>query len=139
MDLWGHKKALLLSTLFTIVGTAIQTGSVNIAMFLAGRVIAGVATGGLLTLVPVYIAEMAPPETRGRLVGLKGLLVGIGYLLANWIGYAGAFAKGSVQWRAPLATQLPPSILLLVLTLWLPDSPRWCKHFQSLSGIYGDY
>lgn len=131
MDLYGHKTALILSTLFTIVGTAIQTGSAHIAMFLVGRIIAGVATGGLLTLVPVYIAELSPPETRARLVGLKGLLVSIGYLIANWIGYAGSFAIGSVQWRVPLATQIPPSIVLLLLSFWLPPSPRWCKYYHS--------
>lgn len=125
MDTLGRKRGLLISTFFTVVGTAIQTGSVNIGMFLCGRAIAGIATGGLLTLVPVYIAELAPPETRARLVGMKGLLVAIGYLIANWIGYAGGFAHGDAQWRIPLATQLPPSISLMILTIWLPFSPRW--------------
>ncbi len=127
MDSLGRKRSLLISTLFTVLGTAIQTGSVNIAMFLGGRAIAGIATGGLLTLVPVYIAELAPPETRGRLVSMKGLLVAIGYMIANWIGYAGAFAHGSAQLRIPLACQIPPSMLLIILTIWLPKSPRWCK------------
>ncbi|KAI7770668.1 hypothetical protein LZL87_014036 [Fusarium oxysporum] len=35
------------------------------------------------------------------------------------------YAKGDVQWRVPLAMQIPPAALLLVLTIFLPDSPRW--------------
>ncbi|KAI7762983.1 hypothetical protein LZL87_014279 [Fusarium oxysporum] len=92
---------------------------------IAGRIIAGLATESLLTIVPVYIAELAPPENRAYLVALKGLLTGLGYLVANWIGYAGLYAKGDVQWRVPLAMQIPPAALLLVLTFFLPDSPRW--------------
>lgn len=127
MDKIGRKWALQICTLFTIVGSAIQAGSINIGMFLAGRAIAGIATGGLLTLVPPYIAELAPPETRARLVGMKGLLVGIGYLIANWIGYAGDYAHGDARWRIPLAMQIPAAILLMVLLIWLPESPRWRK------------
>jgi MFS family permease len=127
MDRIGRKKALQICTFFTIVGSAIQTGSITIGMFLAGRAIAGVAAGGVLTLVPPYIAELAPPETRARLVGMKGLLVAIGYLIANWIGYASNYAVGDAGWRIPLAMQMPVAILLMVLLIWLPESPRWRK------------
>lgn len=127
MDKWGRKNLVFLSTLFAIVGTAIQAGSVNVGMMIAGRAIAGVATGALLTIVPLYIAELAPPENRAFLVALKGLLTAIGYLISNWIGYAGSFATGDTQWRIPLAMQVPPAVLLLILTIFLPNSPRWRK------------
>lgn len=127
MDRWGRKSLVYLSTILAIVGTAIQAGSVNVGMMIAGRAIAGLATGALLTIVPIYIAELAPPENRAYLVALKGLLTAAGYLVANWIGYAGSFAQGDIQWRIPLAMQLPPAIVLLGLTVFLPDSPRWRK------------
>ena len=127
MDRWGRKSLVFMSTLFAIIGTAIQTGSVNVGMMIAGRTIAGLATGALLTIVPIYIAELSPPENRAYLVALKGLLTAIGYLIANWIGYAGSYAVGDAQWRIPLAMQVPPAMLLLVLTIFLPNSPRWRK------------
>lgn len=127
MDRWGRKSLVYLSTILAIVGTAIQAGSINVGMMIAGRAIAGLATGALLTIVPLYIAELAPPEKRAYLVALKGLLTAAGYLVANWIGYAGSFAQGDVQWRIPLAMQLPPAMVLLGLTVFLPDSPRWRK------------
>ncbi|KAF5553476.1 sugar transport STP1 [Fusarium mexicanum] len=113
MDKWGRKILVMLATLCAIIGTVIQTASVNVGMMIAGRIIAGLATGSLLTIVPVYIAELAPPENRAYLVALKGLLTGIGYLVANWIGYADSYATGYVQWRVPLAMQIPPAALLL--------------------------
>jgi len=125
MDKWGRKMLVLMATVAAILGTAIQAGSVNVGMMIAGRIVAGLATGSLLTIVPIYIAELAPPESRAYLVALKGLLTAIGYLVANWIGYAGSYAKGDVQWRVPLAMQVPPALALLVLTVFLPDSPRW--------------
>ncbi|VUC35347.1 unnamed protein product [Clonostachys rosea] len=124
-DKWGRKSIVSLSTLLAIIGSAIQAGAINIGMMIGGRAIAGLATGALLTIVPIYIAELAPPESRALLVALKGLLTAVGYLIANWIGYAGAFAIGDVQWRVPLAMQVPPALLLLVLTIFLPSSPRW--------------
>lgn len=127
MDKWGRKNLMFSSTLFAIIGTAIQAGSVNIGMMISGRTIAGLATGALLTIVPLYIAELAPSENRAFLVALKGLLTAIGYLVANWIGYAGTFAVGDAQWRVPLAMQVPPAVVLLLLTIFLPESPRWRK------------
>ncbi|SPO05361.1 related to sugar transport protein STP1 [Cephalotrichum gorgonifer] len=125
MDKWGRKNLVSSSTLFAIIGTAIQAGSINVSMMIVGRAIAGLATGALLTIVPLYIAELAPPENRAYLVALKGLLTAIGYLIANWIGYAGSFAVGDAQWRIPLAMQILPAVALLILTFFLPDSPRW--------------
>ncbi|KAG5764433.1 hypothetical protein H9Q72_007478 [Fusarium xylarioides] len=125
MDKWGRKILVMLATLCAIIGTAIQTAAVNVGMMIAGRIIAGLATCSLLTIVPLNIAELAPPEKRAYLVALKGLLTGIGYLIANWIGYAGSYAKGDVQWRVPLAMQIPAVALPLILTIFRPDSPRW--------------
>jgi MFS family permease len=131
MDRWGRRSLVFLATFFAILGTAIQTGSINVGMMIAGRTIAGLATGALLTVVPVYIAELAPPENRAYLVAIKGFLTAIGYLVAHWVGYAGSYAVGDAQWRIPLAMQVPPAILLLVLTLFLPHSPRWREYFLS--------
>lgn len=44
---------------------------------------------------------------------------------AGFIGLAGSYASGHLQWRIPLATQGPPALLLCILTFFLPYSPRW--------------
>ena len=85
----------------------------------------GVACGQLLAVVPIYIAEVAPPKQRGYLVGLQGLMSAIGFALANWVGYAGSFAVGQATWRIPLAMQIPIPIVLMIAVIYVPFSPRW--------------
>lgn len=94
-------------------------------MMIAGRFIAGLGCGQLLSIVPVYLAEVSPPKIRGFLVGLQGMMIAIGFALANWVGYAGSFASGNAQWRIPLAMQLPVPLVLMVAVFFIPFSPRW--------------
>lgn len=94
-------------------------------MTIVGRAFWGFSTGMVYPVAPVYLSEISPPENRAFLVGLKGVWNTFGFFLAGWIGYAGAFASGETQWRIPLATQVPPAILLAVLTFFRPYSPRW--------------
>lgn len=112
-------------TLAAIVGAVLQTAAVHVAMMITGRLIAGIGCGQILSVVPIYLAEVAPANRRGFLVGLQGMMIAIGFGMANWIGYAGAFASGDIQWRVPLATQLPIPVLLCILIFFVPFSPRW--------------
>lgn len=93
---------------------------------IAGRFFAGAACGMLLTVVPIYIAEASPPQNRGMVVGLQGMMIAIGFFAANWIGYGGAYANGNAQWRIPLAMQIPGPLLLVIGCFFIPYSPRWC-------------
>ncbi|KAM0325145.1 hypothetical protein ACHAQA_007684 [Verticillium albo-atrum] len=92
---------------------------------IAGRLVAGIGCGELLSVVPIYLAEVAPPARRGFLVGLQGMMIAVGFGMANWVGFAGAFASGDGQWRIPLAMQLPVPLVLSVMVLFVPFSPRW--------------
>ena len=123
----GRRRTLLLSTFFTIVGSIFQAASNGVALMVVGRTIAGMALGILNPTIPIYISELSRPSERARLVGVFGMLVAIGFCLANWIGYACSYAKGNVSWRLALAMQCPLAILLMVLSFVLPESPRWCK------------
>ena len=94
-------------------------------MMIAGRLIAGLVCGQILSIVPIYLAEVSPPKIRGFFVGLQGMLIAIGFALANWVGYAGSFASGDPQWRIPLAMQLPVPLVLMAGIFFIPFSPRW--------------
>lgn len=127
MDNLSRRWSILLGSIVSVIGAVIQAAAMNIPMIVIGRAFSGFSTGMVYSVAPVYLSELAPPENRGFLVGLKGWMNTFGYLLAGWIGYAGSFATGDLQWRIPLAMQAPPAILLGVLTFLLPYSPRWCK------------
>ncbi|GME61344.1 high-affinity glucose transporter [Neofusicoccum parvum] len=125
MDGISRRWSLLLGSTVSVIGAVVQAAAMNPAMMIVGRALSGFSTGMVYSIAPVYLSEVSPPENRAFLVGLKGLMNTLGFFLANWIGYAGSFAKGDIQWRVPLATQAPPAMLLMGLTLILPYSPRW--------------
>ena len=137
----GRRRTLLISTFFTIVGSVFQTASNGVALMIVGRCVAGMALGILNPTIPIYISELARPQERARLVGIFGLLVAIGFCLANWIGYACSFANGDVTWRLALAMQCPLALLLMGLSFTLPESPRWrefnSKHLCKANSISG--
>ncbi|CEJ56714.1 hypothetical protein PMG11_02913 [Penicillium brasilianum] len=113
------------SAVIAIIGAALQSASINAGMMIAGRFFAGAGCGILLTVVPIYIAEASPPQNRGMVVGLQGMMIAIGFFTANWIGYGGAYANGNAQWRIPLAMQIPGPLLLVIGCCFIPYSPRW--------------
>ncbi|KAI0190600.1 general substrate transporter [Astrocystis sublimbata] len=148
MDKLSRRWTLLLGCCLSLVGAILQAAAVNPAMMIVGRAFSGSSTGIVYPTAPVYLAELSLAENRGFLVGLKGLMNTLGFLVAGFIGYAGAFAYGDLQWRIPLATQGPPALLMAVLTIFLPYSPRWLaqrerytdakKVMYSLHGHRGD-
>ncbi|CAE6517111.1 unnamed protein product [Rhizoctonia solani] len=82
----------------------------------------------MILTVPVYNSEISPPQHRGLLVGLSGQLIGMGSLVANWVGYASSYAPESAKnfrWRFPLAMQIPPGLIVFAGIWFLPYSPRW--------------
>ena len=124
-DKYSRKWTILLAAILTIVGAVLQCAAVHVGMMIAGRLLAGIGCGQILSIVPIYIAEVATPKRRGFLVGLQGMMIAVGFGLANWVGYAGAFASGNAQWRIPLAMQLPVPVLLSVMLFFVPFTPRW--------------
>ena len=84
--------------------------------------------GALVTLVPLYQSEIAPPKIRGLLVGMHGSMIGTGYMIARYVGLGFYFVDASgAQWRIPLAIQCVPPLLLTAGVMLLPETPRWRK------------
>ncbi|EPT01377.1 hypothetical protein FOMPIDRAFT_1048820 [Fomitopsis schrenkii] len=124
-DRFGRKRSIQLGALIDIWGCAMQAGANNLACLLIGRIVAGFAVGILSMSVPLYNTEIAPPKIRGFIVGLAQQLIGIGFIVANWVGYGCQYLDGYASWRLALGLQLAPASLLLVGVQFLPYSPRW--------------
>ncbi|KEF60286.1 uncharacterized protein A1O9_05137 [Exophiala aquamarina CBS 119918] len=125
-DQLGRIRFMQLMCIIVTIGTSIQTGAVNIGMFLAGRFIAGFAVGGMVATVPIYLSEISAPASRGLIGGISGCGISLGTMASNWVGFACSYAPyGAVQWRLPLAIQIPWGIILFIgLATFMPDSPR---------------
>jgi sugar porter (SP) family MFS transporter len=111
----------------------------HLGAFVAWRMIGGFAIGLASGISPMYIAEISPARLRGRLVSLNQLAIVFGILLAqvvNWLIARpvpqGANAheilaswNGQWGWRWMFAVTAIPSVLFLVATFLVPESPRW--------------
>ena len=87
----------------------------------------GLAVGGASTVVPVYLAELAPFEIRGSLAGRNELMIVVGQLAAFVINaiIGNVFGHHDGVWRYMLAIAAIPAIALFFGMLRVPESPRW--------------
>jgi sugar porter (SP) family MFS transporter len=100
---------------------------------MAARFLGGLAIGGSSVLGPVYIAELAPAEWRGRLVGAFQINIVIGILVAyvsNW--YIATLNLGAAEWRWELGVSLVPALLFFVMLFTIPQSSRFLITQNSL-------
>ena len=93
---------------------------------LLARFIGGLGMGGSSVIAPVYIAEVAPPRWRGRLVGTFQINIILGILLAYLSNYLiGLASLGLNEWRWQLGIASLPAGLFLLMLIGNPPSPRW--------------
>jgi MFS family permease len=90
--------------------------------------------GSLSMIVPMYNAEVAPPEVRGSLIALQQLAICFGIMVSFWIDYGTNYIGGTdvgqsdAAWLVPICLQLFPAVILLIGILFMPFSPRWLIH-----------
>jgi sugar porter (SP) family MFS transporter len=92
------------------------------------RFLGGLAIGGSSVAAPMYIAEIAPAEVRGRLVALSQLNIVVGILVAylsNSIVELLVGGPESAAWRVMLGAPAVPAAIFYLLVLGVPESPRW--------------
>lgn len=137
-DRLGRKPLLLLSALIFLI-SAYATGVFNIFdYFLAARFVGGIAIGIASGLSPMYISEIAPSKTRGKLVSLNQLTIVLGILGAQIVNYliADPMPEGMLLpspeswnvrmgWRWMFWSAAFPAAAFLILACFIPESPRW--------------
>ncbi|KAJ6093211.1 hypothetical protein N7486_008500 [Penicillium sp. IBT 16267x] len=124
-DLKGRRMVIFIGGLLATLGAALQGGAVTVAMLIAGRFIAGLAIGLMSATIPVYCSEVAPPRIRGMLASMQQWMIGLGIMVAQWVGYGCSRYTGDFAWRFPLSLQTAPAIILTCGVWYLPESPRW--------------
>ena len=137
-DFFGRKKTIVLSSAMFLA--AIPAVSLSLGCYpalFAGRVLQGMSAGYMAVAMPMYLAEVLPPDIRGRGTGVFqfflgfGLVIaaGVGCLIATWYGASDtADAAGRVAaWGANFWWTMVPIAVLLILSLRLPESPVWLE------------
>ena len=129
-DRFGRRRVLFFCAILYAVAGILSAIPQTFVQFIAARILSGIAIGVSSMICPVYIAEIAPPQWRGRLGSLfqLGIVTGIFVTLFinGWIQRPNEptwnIASG---WRWMLAAEAVPAILFLGLLFPIPESPRW--------------
>ncbi len=136
-DKYGRRillKACAIIFAISAVGSALAP---NFTLFLIFRMLGGIGVGASLILAPMYIAEIAPPKSRGRLVSFNQLNIVIGISLAFFSNYyilslgdsdaswVEALGIAENNWRWMLGVEAVPAVLYFFGLYIVPRSPRW--------------
>jgi SP family arabinose:H+ symporter-like MFS transporter len=123
-DRFGRRATLLWIGVLYFVGAAGSAIAPNVGTFIAARAIGGLGIGISTVAAPLYISEIAPPKSRGRLAGMFQFNIVFGILIA-FVSNALLAGIGENAWRWMLGVAAFPSLLYILLCFGLPESPRW--------------
>ena len=133
-DRIGRRPTMLLTAVLFLVSAFIAGAAGSASVFIAGRILGGLAIGAASVLAPMYISEVAPARLRGRLSSLQQLAIVLGlfivfvsnYLIAQAAGGASAtFWLGAPAWRWMFWMESVPAAVFLLGILCIPESPRF--------------
>jgi len=136
-DRYGRKPVLKAAAiLFTLSAIASAIAPDYLTLVIA-RMLGGFGVGAALIIAPMYIAEIAPADVRGRMVSFNQLNIVIGISVAYFSNYlilslgqselawAQAMNLGEWNWRWMLGVEALPAILYFFALFSVPESPRW--------------
>jgi SP family xylose:H+ symportor-like MFS transporter len=138
----GRKKGLILAAILFLIsalGSAMpemllapigELDHTFSTVFIVYRIIGGIGVGLASMLSPLYIAEIAPADSRGKLVSFNQLAIVGGFMVVYFVNYFIAKGGGSDEWlnefgwRWMFASEIIPAGLFLILLFFVPDTPR---------------
>lgn len=140
-DRIGRRTPLLLSALLFLLSALGCASAPSLSLLITARFLGGVGIGLASNVVPLYISEIAPAKSRGRLITYYQFALTLGILVAYLtnaalVGYALRYANSSEAgwlavittreaWRAMLGLGSIPAVLFLIGLFLVPESPRW--------------
>lgn len=138
-DKFGRKRLLIASAFLFAITSLGNALAPNFTTFVIWRMLGGVAIGLASNLSPMYIAEIAPAQMRGKLVSINQLTIVMGVLLAQVINWSlgrnlpaaasDEFIRnswyGQTCWRWMFGLTVIPSLLFFFGMFSVPESPRW--------------
>lgn len=121
-DRFGRRQTLIIAGSLFFVGALVQSLAPDTPVLVVGRFIIGFGVGIASVAAPLYAAEMARADKRGRFVSAYQLAITIGILVAEIVD---AILSESEDWRLMLGLAVFPGAALVILMLFMPDTPRW--------------
>jgi len=155
---YGRKNGLIIAALlFTVsaIGSSMPErlnflGVETITAFIFYRIIGGIGVGMASMLSPMYIAEISPPQIRGKMVSWNQFAIIFGMLIVYFVNYSIALQGNdswlmNIGWRWMFASETIPALLFFGLLLFVPETPRYLvmknkedKAYSMLSRLSGE-
>jgi sugar porter (SP) family MFS transporter len=123
-DRYGRKPGLITSALIFCLSSLSMALSPGLAWFISSRFAAGIGVGMASMLSPMYIAEVSPPDIRGRMVALNQLTIVLGQVITHFENFMLRDIDHEA-WRWMFGMGMVPSALFLAGVMFIPESPRW--------------
>ncbi len=136
-DRLGRRPVLKAAAVLFAASAVATALAPNFTVFILARMVGGLGVGAALIMAPMYIAELAPPAQRGRMVSFNQLNIVIGISVAFFSNYliltlgqsgaawSEALRLGEWNWRWMLAVETLPAVIYFVALHFVPESPRW--------------
>ncbi len=121
-DNHGRRFALLVASILFTIGAALEALAPGTSVLVVGRLVVGFGVGVASVAAPLYAAEHAPARWRGRFVSTYQLAITIGIFLAYLVDQL--LTSGDL-WRLMLGVSAVPAVLLVLVLIPMPDTPRW--------------
>lgn len=114
-DRCGRKPVLLCSLIGSAAGYVLMANAVSLTVLFAARILAGIS-GASVGTASAYIADITPPESRSKRIGLIGAAFGIGFVLGPAIGgILSHFSVAAPFWFAALLSVLNAVMMWIML------------------------
>jgi SP family arabinose:H+ symporter-like MFS transporter len=136
-DRIGRRPVLVVAAVLFAVSAMASALAPSFLLLVVARMIGGLGVGAALIIAPMYIAEIAPAELRGRMVSLNQLNIVIGISVAFFSNYlilrlgqsefawAQSLHAGDWGWRWMLGVEILPAVVYFFALATVPESPRW--------------
>ncbi|KAJ7106317.1 hexose transporter [Mycena epipterygia] len=121
----GRRPTVFIGALLMVIATAIQTASQSVGMFIGARFLIGFGLTFAASAAPMLVAELSYPTYRAPLTSTYNSLWHSGQIVAAWATFGSFKIQNTWAWRLPSALQAVPSLVQVLMVLFVPESPRF--------------
>lgn len=123
-DRIGRQAMYLADLVAFVVGSVLQFFAQEPWQLFVLRLFMGIAIGADYAIGTALLSEFVPRRQRGALLASLNAVWTVGFVVAYVVGYFFG-TPGDSSWRWLLASSALPALLVLLLRLGTPESPRW--------------
>ncbi|ORY35812.1 putative sugar transporter [Naematelia encephala] len=123
-DRFGRKVAMYITWLMLVISIAIESITIHWWQWLIAKFFSGLGVGMMQATIPMYISEHSPTQLRGFFINSYTFWFVVGQLLAP-VALREMNARDPTNFRVPIYTQWAMIGILIVIYIFMPESPWW--------------